>query len=125
MTTQVLAVISILAGLVALAGVIGTLRGVAKSASQEAQLKRVREDRDDYLSRLNFIEPRHAALVEQNEMLRTLNDPSQRLNDLGELIEENTDALRGQINQVLERQGAMLRAIDGQVHARPDNGDQR
>lgn len=87
------AVLAVLGGLFGLAVIAGALWAFAKSGAQDAVIKRLRDERDDYLSRLNFIEPRFKSATEQNEILRTLVDPSTRLNEIRDTVTERTDEI--------------------------------
>jgi hypothetical protein len=64
-----------------------------RAAQSEAQLKRLRDERDDYLSRLNFIEPRHRAAEQQLEVLLALHNPKEQLDTMSEHQTEQTRIL--------------------------------
>ncbi len=106
------AVLAIIGGLIVVAGFTGGLYAYAKAGAQDAIIERLRGERDDLLSRLNFIEPRFAAAEEQNKILKTLTDPSEGLKQIGDQV--NTKA--EQITMILERQSATLADIQTQVH---------
>lgn len=108
---QVQSALAILGALVALAAIAGGLFAYAKSGAQDIQMKRLREERDDYLSRINYIEPRLTAMEEQNHILLKLTDPTEGIKSLG--------VDHSKIIDILERQEATLGEIAGKVHPKP------
>lgn len=73
------ATVAILAGLVVLAGFIVAVLVNARAKGQEETTKRLRDDRDDYKSRVEFIEPRLSKVLEENAMLQQMHDPTAQL----------------------------------------------
>jgi hypothetical protein len=126
------AVLAVLGGLFALAAIGGALFAFAKAGAQDARIERLQGERDDYLSRLNYIEPRFKSATEQNEILRTLVDPSARLVEIRESVDEkageilaavsrsasNTEAIKG----VLLSQARTLDEIKQHVHVEREGG---
>lgn len=120
------ATLAVIGGLFMLAGIAGTLYAFARGSANEARIKRLQAERDDYLSRLNYIEPRYDVLKEQNKTLRTLTDPTPRLERLADTIDDrstevleelrkqstNSDAIKG----VLLSQARTLDEIRQSVH---------
>lgn len=88
--------LSVIGALIVLAGVGGVLYANFRASQDEAVKKRLREERDDYLSRLNYIEPRHRALEQQNEVLLALHNPKEQLDDIGVNVVEALRLLRAQ-----------------------------
>lgn len=88
-------VLSGIGGLIVLAGIGGVLYAQFRSAQHEATVKRLREERDDYLSRLNYIEPRHRALEQQTEVLLALHNPKEQLDDMQATLTETARIARG------------------------------
>lgn len=87
--------LQILAGvgtLMTLAALGGATWAVIRASAQDATIKRQRGEIDDYLKRLNYIEPRVEALERENETLRSLRDPSEAIADLKEQEQRNHDA---------------------------------
>lgn len=89
-------VLSVIGGLIVLAGIGGVLYAQFRSAQHEATETRLRAERDDYLSRLNYIEPRHRAIEQQNEVLLALHNPKDQLDDIAEHQQEIIRQLRAQ-----------------------------
>lgn len=100
--------ISTILGLLALAGLGGGLWAVFRSAAQDARIKRLQDERDDYLSRLNYIEPRHRAVEQQNEVLLALHNPTDELTGLHD---NQVEILR-----VINAQSALIRQIDRRLY---------
>ena len=70
---------AILAALVVVAGFIVAVYVSARAKGQEEELARCRADRDDYKGRVEFMEPRMATALRENEVLQQLHDPSAQL----------------------------------------------
>lgn len=101
--------LAVIGGLFALAVVAGSLYAYAKSSAQEARIERLQGERDDYLSRINFLEPRFASMREQNDTLRTLLDPTPKLEKIG----SDLNSKAGEILAALEKQSRNDDAIKG------------
>jgi hypothetical protein len=104
-------ILSIIGALVVLASVGGGLWAVFRSSAQDSTIKRLRDERDDYLSRLNYIEPRHRAVEQQNELLLAMHNPTEKLDALAGDSHRVLDALKTmhvliqQIDRSLYREG--------------------
>ncbi len=72
-------IVAIIGGLVVIAGFITAVLVSARTKGQEEELERARRDRDDYKGRVEFMEPRMAAALRENEVLQQLHDPSGQL----------------------------------------------
>jgi hypothetical protein len=107
------AAIAVILGLATLATIGGGLYAVFRSAAQDSRIKRLQDERDDYLSRLNYVEPRLVRAEEQNEMLRELHNPTQHLVDLKGQEQRNHD----EIVKILDDQTRTLR--DAISHSHP------
>lgn len=101
-------VLVIIVSLVTLAGVGGALWAIARSSQQDARIKRLQGERDDYLSRLNYIEPRLKAVEQQNEVLLALHNPTDKIEALKAQEQANHDATV----DLLQEQSRILRSID-------------
>lgn len=101
-------VLAVIGALLALSAVGGGLYAAFRSNDQEARIKRLQSERDDYLSRLNYIEPRLTVVEQQNEVLRTLHNPADQLQALR--VQEQTNHDR--TVELLEQQHATLQSID-------------
>lgn len=86
---QILAAIGTLATLAALGGATWA---VIRASAQDATIKRQRGEIDDYLKRLNYLEPRVEVLERENETLRSLRDPSEAIGELREQEQRNHEA---------------------------------
>lgn len=101
-------VLGVVISLLTLAGLGGGVWVTFKGAATAARIKRLQDERDDYLSRLNFIEPRHRAVEQQNEVLLALHNPTEKLDQLGD---NQTEILR-----VLRAQHRIIEQIDQQLY---------
>lgn len=72
-------VISILGGLVLIAGFATVVTVNSRAGGQAEALDRARKDRDDYKDRVEFIEPRLSKALEENELLQRMHNPAERL----------------------------------------------
>lgn len=98
--------LSVLGALVTLAGIGGAMYANFRGAQYKATLDRVSRERDDYLSRLNFIEPRHRAAEQQLEVLLALHNPKDQLDDMQSTATETLRIVRGikNIAEQIDRQ---------------------
>lgn len=96
------AIVTILGGLVVIAGFFAAAWVSARTKGSDQELARVRADRDDYKSRVEFIEPRLAAALRENELLQKMHDPTARLTE----IRKDSAAILKHTAQIL----AVLRA---------------
>lgn len=83
------AVLTIIGALVAIAVVAGGLFSVARNASKDATITTLTKQRDDYLSRLNYIEPRFDQIERENKLLLEMHNPADQIRKLGEQEQEN------------------------------------
>lgn len=77
--TTVQIVFGLIIGLFTLAAAGGGVWATFRSTDQEARIKRLQSERDDLLSRLNFIEPKLKALEDQNKVLLGLHNPTEQI----------------------------------------------
>lgn len=101
-------VLAVLGTLVVLTSVGGGLYAYFRSTAADARIKRLQDERDDYLSRLNYIEPRHKVIEQQNELLRQLHNPTALLETIAGKADE--------IIVTLDEQRELLEEIDGKLH---------
>lgn len=87
-------VLSIMGGLAGLAILGGGMWSLFRSSAQDDRIKRLQGERDDYLSRLNFIEPRHRAIEQQNELLLAMHNPTEKLDGLVATTDETLTIVR-------------------------------
>lgn len=87
--------LAVIGGLVTLAALGGALYANFRAAQSDAIIKRLRDERDDYLSRLNYIEPRHRAAEQQLEVLLALHNPKDQLDDMQTTLTETIRLVRG------------------------------
>lgn len=73
------AVVTIIGGLVILAGFIVAVFVSARAKGHEETEKRLRNDLNDYKGRVEFIEPRLTKALEENALLQQMHDPSAQL----------------------------------------------
>lgn len=106
--------LSIIGALVVLSALGGALYANFRAAQSEATLKRLRDERDDYLSRLNYIEPRHRAIEQQNEVLLALHNPKDQLDDI--------QGSQAEMLRVLRAQKTLMEQIDRHLYL-PRGGD--
>lgn len=106
---QALALIGALFGLAVLAGGV---YAVFRTAAQDARLKVVSGQRDDYLQRLNYIEPKVTKLEEQNRILLELHNPAEQIKQLASQEQTNHD----RTVELLEQQSTVLSEIETRLH---------
>lgn len=83
--------LAVIGGLVGLAAIAGALWAVARSAAQDTRIKFLEGQRDDYLSRLNYIEPKLKTAEEQNRILLELHNPAEQIKALATQEQTNHD----------------------------------
>lgn len=105
--------LAIVGSLVLLAGVGGVLYAQARASQRDATETRLRRENEDYLRRLNFVEPKLAKAEEQNALLMTLHNPTAKLEELS-----GNDK---KILEILAAQGLELR----QIHTAVSGGDEQ
>lgn len=106
--------LAVVGAIVMLAVVAGGLWAVFRSADRDARIDRLEGERDDYLSRLNFIEPRFKELEQQNKLLLDLHNPSDQIAALR--VQEQTNHDR--TVAILSEQSTTLHQIDTTLHGR-------
>lgn len=111
------AVLAIIGGLVALLMIGAATWAVFRSSSQDARIKRLQDERDDYLHRLNFIEPKVEALTKQNELLMAMHNPADQISKLSVQEQANHE----QTVTFLTQQNELLTAIHKDLSGR--NGE--
>lgn len=126
---NVQAALTILGALVLLAGVGSAIWVYATGGAQDKRIERLQGERDDLLSRLNYIEPRFKSLGEQFATLQTLVDPSARLAEIRATVNAKTDEIltaversannTDAIKAVLLAQARTLDEIDKRIHRDP------
>lgn len=107
------AVVSVLGGMAGLIVLIAGLYAVFKSSAADARIKRLQDERDDYLSRLNYIEPRFVELEQQNKLLKSLHNPTARL----ESLEKTALTIDGKSDKTLELLEAQERTLQS-IHTK-------
>jgi hypothetical protein len=95
-----------LLGLTALGAVVWVS---VRSSYSDAQLKRLRGEGEDYLRRLNYVEPRLATMEKQNELLMALHNPK--------AFQDRTDVSLARIQKVLDEQAQTLGDVRRAMHA--------
>lgn len=107
--------LAVVVGVIALAAVAGGVWAVFRSSSQDARIDRLQDERDDYLSRLNFIEPRFKEVEQQNRLLLDLHNPADQIEALRAQEQTNHDRTVA----ILAEQSTTLHQIDTTLH-RPE-----
>lgn len=101
-------VLGVVVGLFALTAIGAGIWASFRSTDQEARIKRLQGERDDYLSRLNFMEPKLKTLEEQNQVLLDLHNPAEQIAALRSQEAEN----HRRTYALLEQQHRVLQQID-------------
>lgn len=107
-------VLAIIGGLLVLTTAGAAIWAVFRSTSQDARIKRLQDERDDYLNRLNFIEPKVKALEQQNELLMAMHNPADAIAALG--IQEKAN--HEQTVTFLKEQSGLLKQIHDDLDGR-------
>lgn len=110
-----------LGGLAALVVLVAGLYAVFKSSAADARIKRLQDERDDYLSRLNYIEPRFVELEQQNKLLKSLHNPTARLESL-EVTALRIDTKSDKTLELLDAQERTLQSIHTRFPHNPTAG---
>lgn len=95
----------VILGLITLATLAGGLYAVFRSSAQDARIKRLQDERDDYLSRLNYVEPKLLEAEQQNRVLLELHNPSDQL----EAIKAQGQVNHDRIVEIIRSQTTTLR----------------
>jgi chromosome segregation ATPase len=112
--SELQAVLGIVVALFLLTVVGGGIWASFRSTDQEARIKRLQGERDDLLSRLNFIEPKLRTVEEQNSVLRELHNPAQQIAALREQEAQN----HAKTYELLEAQSVTLKQIEESLPGR-------
>lgn len=83
--------LAVIGALVALATIAGVVWVVARSSARDTRLKYVEGLAADYLSRLNYIEPKLTKAEEQNRILLELHNPAEQIKALAAQEQTNHD----------------------------------
>lgn len=75
--------------LVAILVVAGGVWSVLRSSTIEANYQRVRDEAEDYLRRVNFLEPRVEVLERENKTLRDLHNPAKAIDVAAHQVAKN------------------------------------
>lgn len=90
--TTILSAVAVIFGLL---GSGGALWAVFRASALEASNERLRKENEDYVRRLNYIEPKVEVLERENTTLRSTRDPSEKLEgisaQIGTLITHEQD----------------------------------
>lgn len=98
---QVSSGLSILVALVVLAGAAAGVWAVLKGKAVELTVQRLRGENEDYVRRLNYLEPLARQQGEELKVLRTMVNPADEIHEM-----------RQQENQHHEEQMRVLRSIE-------------
>lgn len=71
-----------LGALVVLSGAAGVIWANLRSKAVELTVDRLRSENEDYVRRLNYLEPRTEVLERENKTLRALHNPADAIDDL-------------------------------------------
>lgn len=112
--TTLQAILAVVVALFVLAGLGGGIWASFRSTDQDARIKRLQSERDDLLSRLNFIEPKVKTLEEQNQILLGFHNPAEQIAALRE--QESTNHQR--TYALLTKQHDVLQQIDAHLQGR-------
>lgn len=107
------AVLAIIGALFVLAALGGGLYVAARSSASDVRERRLREENEDLVRRLDWIEPRFKQAEQQNQLLLQLHNPTSQLEALGTQAMANYEATVAILNQ----QSAVLHEIDEKLHA--------
>lgn len=111
---QLQLILGVVLALFALAAIGAGIWASFRSTDQEARIKRLRDERDDLLSRLNYIEPKVKTLEEQNKILLELHNPADQISELR--AQEADNHLK--TYALLEQQYRTLQLIDDHLKNR-------
>lgn len=98
--SQLGGVLVAIATILGLAGLGGATWAVIKASAQDATIKRLRGENDDYVKRLNYIEPKVDALERENRTLRDLHNPADEIASLKAQEQTNHEATFGKLNEI-------------------------
>lgn len=101
--TSIPIAIQVILGIFGVTVIGGVLWVAARSSYSDAQMKRMRGENEDYLRRLNYVEPRLSLVEKQNELLMSLHNPSS--------FQDRTDTSLSRIQTLLDEQHGVLADI--------------
>lgn len=105
------AALTVIGALVGLAALAGGLWVVARSSARDTRLKYVEGLAADYLSRLNYIEPKLTKAEEQNRILLELHNPAEQIQQLAAQEQAN----HARTVSLLEEQRTTLGQIEAKM----------
>jgi Fic family protein len=108
-------ILAVFGALLALGAAAGGIWAAFRAAGQDATIRRQREDIAEYLSRIEYIEPRWKAADEQNTLLRDLHNPTSQL--------ERIESTGRRTFELLEKQHAQLDEVAQELHRRRPRDD--
>lgn len=118
--------IASLGTLILLAGTAGAVWAVIRTSAQEATIKRLRDENEDYLRRLNYLEPRVDVLENRNEILEQLHNPAKAIAEVATQVAQllalevkNHESVVKLIHTETSRVETVLNRIDGHIKDRP------
>jgi hypothetical protein len=83
--------LAVVGGLVALATLGGGLWAIFRTSAQDSRIKFLESQTADYLSRLNYIEPKLKEAEQQNRILLELHNPAEQIKQLAAQEQTNHD----------------------------------
>lgn len=110
--------LAVVGTLVVLAGVAGGLWAVARSSAQDTRIKFLEGERADYLSRLQYIEPKLREAEQQNKVLLDLHNPADQIKQLAAQESVNHE----QTVVLLNQQHTTLKAIEQRLPKHASGG---
>lgn len=87
---------------------IGSAYALVRASNQDARIKRLQDENSDYLSRLNYIEPRLVEAEATNALLKRLQNPTAAL--------ESISVKQDHTNELLVQQGERLSEMSARLH---------
>lgn len=105
---SIVAVIVVITGILGLAGLGGAVYANLRSSALEASNRRLTNDNEYYLRKVNYLEPRVDVLERENETLHRLHNPTPEIVTLREQEATNHTEAMG-----------LLRAIHNDLNERP------
>lgn len=109
--------ISVVVGTLAVIGVIAFLIAVTRTTAQEKRIERLQSENEDYIRRLDYVEPRLHTLEQQNSTLMKLHDPTDQIASARQDHKE--------ILAILRAQGTVLAELEETISNRFPHQDRR
>lgn len=81
------AVLAALGALFGLAVLAGSVWAVLRTSALQASNDRLRNENEDYVRRLNFLEPRVDVLENRNEILENLHNPAESIDKIARQVD--------------------------------------